>query len=192
MDNILKKFPIIKTKRLLLNELRENDIKDLYLIYSNKKVMKYMQAAAIKNLKDAENIYKSYKKMYRNKNGFRWGVRLQTNPNKLIGTFALHYYSKKNKRVEMGADLKPEYWNKGYSSEIVKKMINFAFEKLNIERLELRCLPENYPSKKIAEKFGFKYEGTLRNYVFVEGKGFLDESVYSLLKEEIFFDGFFN
>lgn len=63
-------------------------------------------------------------------------------------------------------------------------LINCVFDYLGVNRIELRCHPDNRGSVVIALKLGVRYEGTLRQYVSVPGKGLADESVNSLLSSE--------
>jgi ribosomal-protein-alanine N-acetyltransferase len=176
--------PTLITDRCIMKSITMNDLNEIHQIYSNKEVMDFMQRPPMKCIKEAESLILKWHNMLTEKNGFRWGVFLKSNPNKLIGTIALHYWNKNSNSIELGADLAKEYWNQGLAYEFTKPAIDFAFNELNINRIELRCHPKNIASTKIAKKFGFTYEGTLREYVFVEGNGYVDESVYSMLKYE--------
>jgi ribosomal-protein-alanine N-acetyltransferase len=53
-----------------------------------------------------------------------------------------------------------------------------------IERLQMQIHPENLASKRVAEKCGFKLEGTARGALFHRGKN-CDAEVYSLLRTEV-------
>ncbi len=184
MNQKLTNFPILESNRLLLKRITLEDSHSIFSIYSDIEAMKYMQRNAIKIIAEADNLINRWNASYQESNAFRWGVFLKNKPNKLIGTVALHYWNKGSNSIELGADLIKEEWGKGYAKEFTSLIIEYAFNVLNINRLELRCDPRNLASVKIAEKFAFTYEGTLREYVFVEGKGYLDESVYSLLFRE--------
>ena len=104
----------------------------------------------------------------------------------LMGTVAIHYVDSINRRAELGADLFPCYWGAGIISRLVERLKEAAFKELGLHRLEIRCMPDNIASVRIALKAGFTFEGTLRDYVYIPGKGFTDESVYRLLAPEYF------
>jgi len=72
----------------------------------------------------------------------------------------------------------------GIINEVTALLINCVFDYLGVNRIELRCHPDNRGSVVIALKLGVRYEGTLRQYVSVPGKGLADESVNSLLSSE--------
>ena len=73
---------------------------------------------------------------------------------------------------------------KGYMSESLTLFVKHMFETVpNIIRLSLHTASNNIPSKKVAEKCGFTFEGTLRQAYFYRGKH-EDYDVYSLLRKE--------
>lgn len=178
-------FPVLETDRCHLVAPAEKDAADLFAIYGDESTMQYMQRPPVRSIIECCELITEWNENFQRQKSIRWAIKLKNNPTALIGTIALHYWSIHNRRVELGADINKLYWGKGISSEVTKEVIDFAFEKMDIHRLELRCDPRNTGSIVIAKKFGFVYEGTLRKHVFVEDKGFLDESVYSLLKEEL-------
>lgn len=183
-NNIFKPFPHLETERCILSSISEKDKNDIFKIYGDTEIMKYMQRNPIERIDEALELINFWNKLRNENKGIRWGVFLKAAPNILAGTITLQFWRKSAKSIELGADLHKEYWNKGYTTEFTKAAIDYAFNKLDINRVELRCNPKNIASNRIAEKFGFTFEGTLREYIFIEGKGFDDESVFSLLKQE--------
>lgn len=182
--NLFNPFPRLETERCILAAITEKDQRYVFKIYSDPEVMMYMQRNPLKRSDEAAELIQKWDKLLTDNKGIRWGVFLKTSPNILIGSIALQYWNKSSKSIELGADLRRDYWGKGLAFEFTKPAIDFAFEKLELNRVELRCNPQNMASKRIAEKFGFTFEGTLREYVYIDGKGYDDESVYSLLRSE--------
>ncbi|MEM8537398.1 MAG: GNAT family protein [Pseudomonadota bacterium] len=68
------------------------------------------------------------------------------------------------------------YWigerfcRKGYMREGLNAMAHYAFERLDLSRLEAACLPENEPSRKLLETCGFKNEGVAQSYLQISGR----------------------
>lgn len=181
---VFSNFPLMETIRCRLIEPRMHHAHDLYEIYGDPFTMRLMQSPPVNSIKDCENLIGCWREDFKNQKGIRWAITMKTDPDKLIGTIALHYWSKKNRKIELGADIKKNMWGRGISTEVTAKIIDFAFTKLDINRCELRCHPENAGSVRIAEKFGMKLEGILKEYVFVQGKGFVDEAVFALLRKD--------
>lgn len=76
-----------------------------------------------------------------------------------------------------------KYWGKGYGSEVTKLMVDYGFQTLGLNRIQLHVWSENIAGMKAYERAGFKQEGLLRQAMFHEGK-FCDFYVMSILREE--------
>jgi len=79
--------------------------------------------------------------------------------------------------------LRPEDRGKGYMSEALRIFSALLFESKPIERLQLCMFGGNAPSRRVAEKCGFQYEGTMRRGGLLHGK-WRDVELFSLLREE--------
>jgi len=86
----------------------------------------------------------------------------------------------------LGYVLAESYWGKGYTTEAAKRLIQYAFEELNIDLLSVYHYPHNIRSKRVIEKCGFHYEGTLRLASTIYNGNVYDSVCYSLTKEEYF------
>jgi ribosomal-protein-alanine N-acetyltransferase len=75
-----------------------------------------------------------------------------------IGINSIHPLHQK---AEVGFWLLPEYWGKGFIPEAGKLVVEYAFEKLKLHRLEALVETENEASKKVLQKLKFSYEGTM-------------------------------
>lgn len=100
-----------------------------------------------------------------------------------IGRCSIHSINKRDKRANVSLTIKEKFWGKGYGSEAVTFLTKLAFSKLKLHRLEYGVYSHNERSKKLAEKLGFKYEGTLRDAKKI-GNKYYDRLVYSKLKSE--------
>jgi [ribosomal protein S5]-alanine N-acetyltransferase len=63
-----------------------------------------------------------------------------------------------------------EYARQGYMLETVMALVDHAFRKLDLSRIEAGCLPENTASRALLEKAGFKYEGVAQSYLQIAGR----------------------
>ncbi|MCP6657804.1 GNAT family N-acetyltransferase, partial [Klebsiella pneumoniae] len=72
---------------------------------------------------------------------------------------------------------------KGYMSEALSLFSSFLFESKPIPRLQLTVVVGNESSRKVAEKCGYRYEGTLRKAAFLAGK-YVDLELFGLLPDE--------
>ena len=75
----------------------------------------------------------------------------------MIGT-ALIYYEEEVKSWEIGYNLGKEYWGKGYATEAMRKVIDFATRELGLTQVVGRYAKENPASGIVMKKLGFEYE----------------------------------
>ena len=101
-----------------------------------------------------------------------------------IGSTGFHGLNWVARRAEWGILIgDPEHWNQGYGREVARRMLQYAFEELNLNRVELRVNSANVAGVKAYEAAGFVREGTLRQAAWVEGHH-EDILVMSVLRQE--------
>ena len=79
--------------------------------------------------------------------------------------------------------LNSTYWGKGFGSEVTYLMVEYAFNTLNLNRIQLHVCAENSAAIKIYQKVGFNREGILRQAMYRQG-AFVDFWVMGFLKSE--------
>ena len=77
----------------------------------------------------------------------------------------------------------PDFARQGYMREALGLVVKFAFEQLDLSRIEAACLPENEPSRGVLEKVGFKYEGVAQSYLQIAGR-WRTHVLYARLRED--------
>jgi ribosomal-protein-alanine N-acetyltransferase len=75
------------------------------------------------------------------------------------------------------------YARQGYMSEAMQCMLSFAFEHLDLHRVEAACLPDNAASRALLRKSGFRQEGRARKYLRINGV-WQDHLTFAILREE--------
>jgi ribosomal-protein-serine acetyltransferase len=90
-----------------------------------------------------------------------------------------------NRRTEIGYWLVEKFRKKGIVTQSVKSLLKYAFEELDLNRVQIKAGTENIKSRRIPERLGFSFEGIEREGEYLNG-GFIDLAVYSLLKSEYF------
>lgn len=160
--------PIVNSDKERLAVLMNNQNVSMYM--SNRVPFPYSE-------KDAE----SFLELIKNSPGHHfYAVTLNS---ELIGGAGLHPQSlNHSKNIELGYWLGEQYWNKGYTTEVVTKMIEKAFSLPDINKIFARTFEGNIASEKVLLKNGFILEGTLKQNIFKNGK-YLDEKVFGLLRK---------
>ena len=101
----------------------------------------------------------------------------------LIGTCGFSSMDIYNNKAEIGYVLSHRYRGRGYMCEAVRKVLSIGFDTLGLRRIEARILVGNTPSEKLAMDVGMKYEGTLRNALFIKGE-YKSFSYYAITRED--------
>lgn len=178
-------FPELQTEYLVLREIQSEDREALFAIFSSPQVIRYYGQEKLENLEQADDMKVTFEKMFEEKRGVRWGIERKETSG-LIGTIGFHLWNAKHKRAEIGYELLPDFWGKGYASEVVAEIVKFGFQTMNLTRVGAVVFTENTASAKVLTKNKFKVEGVLRDYMYQSGRAH-DATVFSVLKSE--FDG---
>ena len=103
---------------------------------------------------------------------------------KFAGLIGFKCTDKLNKKTEIGYWLSECFQKKSIITESVKALCKFAYNDLDINRIQIKCAAGNISSKKIPKRLGFKLEGIEREGELLTGGKFTDLEVYSKLKNE--------
>ena len=175
-------FPVLGTERMQLVEITKEHAGNLYDILSKDEVTRMYGMDSLMGIEEAIQLIDSMEKSYSSSRGIRWGM-IDKAANRLIGTAGLNQLNKGSRRAEIGYELHPSYWGKGYASEAVKEILDYSFSTLGLFRIGAVTYPDNKASILLLKKFGFKKEGMLRGYLHQHGLSH-DAFVFSLLQPE--------
>lgn len=159
-----KPFPVlIINEQYVLREQSDDDTKPFFEYYSkDPDVTRYILATIPTTLEEALAEIQYCRNLFYHKRGIYWTLARRDN-NQIIGSVGL-YMNNHHHRAEICYDLAKAYWRQGVMNTVLPKVIDFAFEKLKVYRIEALTLQENAASIGILEKLGFVREGTLRKY----------------------------
>lgn len=85
--------------------------------------------------------------------------------------------------AEIGYWIGLPYWNRGYMTEAVRRVLTFGFAELKLKRIFAHCFTWNVGSTRVLQKAGMTHEGTLRQH-FMRFDEPQDTAVYGILREE--------
>lgn len=173
-------FPLLETERLILRELTKDDAEGIFACFSNDSVTRFYGQEKLQNIEQARGFIDFFSKNYNEKRGIRWGIERKETPG-IIGTIGFNAWSPKHKRAEIGYEIHPDQWRKGYSTEALDKVLSYGFDVLGLTRIGAVVFIENEASNNLLSKKGFQKEGILRAYMYQDGIAH-DTYVYSLLK----------
>ena len=172
--------PELSTSRLRLRPVRFEDSAAFFDIFSDVETMRYWSGHPIQSFSEAEEQTREEIKWTQTDTCLTWGMTLPDS-DQLIGKFTLFQYSQQNQRAEVGYIMNRRYWGNGYMSETMTCCFNYAFETLQLHRLEADTDPENAGSLALLNKFGFQREGFFADRWNVAGE-WKDSVMLGLLK----------
>lgn len=103
---------------------------------------------------------------------------------RVVGAIGLHTARLNRPLGEVGYWLRSDARGHGYMTEAGHAVIRFAFETVDLIRLELRAGVRNVPSQRVAERLGFRREGELRKGCPHPDGGY-DCYLYGLLRDDL-------
>lgn len=171
---------MLETERLKLRELTIDDAEAIFNCFSNHNVPRYYGQETLQTIEQAEKIIDFFSKNHNEKRGIRWGVEKKES---IIGTIGFNAWSSKHKRAEVGYEIHPDQWRRGYTSEALTKILSYGFEVMGLTRIGAVVFIDNDASNNLLTKIGFQKEGILRDYMYQNNIAH-DTYVYSLLKKE--------
>lgn len=101
----------------------------------------------------------------------------------LIGCIDLHQIDWSNANARVGYWLDKDHTGHGIMTRAVHLLVEYAFEALDLHRVEIHAALENHRSRRIAERLGFTMEGVLRQVQRLRGQ-YYDHALYALLRDD--------
>lgn len=178
---VLKDLPTLETERLILRKMILNDAEAVFAYASNSEVSRYTLWETHRSIEDSRAFLEFATQKYENGGEPDWGIVYRGN-GCLVGACGLVNWEAEHARAEVGFVLSREYWGRGLMSEAVRAILRFGFERMNLNRIEARCIAENAASARVMEKAGMVYEGTLRQREYIKG-AYRDIKLYAILKK---------
>jgi RimJ/RimL family protein N-acetyltransferase len=176
------RLPTLNGARVRLRWLTESDVDALYDVFSNAEVMRYWFRPPFETSEEARELLAAIERCFRDKSLFQWGIA-DVRDDRVIGTCTLSSVDARQLRAELGYALGREHWGKGIMREALDVLLPYAFETLDLRRLEADVDPRNAASIRSLEHLGFVREGYLRERWFVGGET-QDALFYGLLRRE--------
>lgn len=172
----------IKTRRLLLKPYSMENLEDYYSLMSNPIVWTYSTNIPHENILRSEQQLKEVLVRYGD-SCIGFNALFEKSENVYIGEAGILSLNRVADRCVIGYNLLPDYWGKGYATEISKSLIEYAFDELQVERVEALALKSNIASCKVLEKSGMYLDGLLRHFAKIRGK-YEDVCYYSIITSD--------
>lgn len=134
-----------------------------------------------KSMADSRVFIEGTKKQFAAGNGFQVGIFYQ---NELAGVAGFHAVDWNHQNAEIGYWLGEGFQGYGLMTKTCRALIDHAFRKWELNRVQIRCAVGNTRSCAIPERLGFTKEGCIRKVEKLKGGHFASHNVYGILKSE--------
>jgi len=172
----------LETPRLVLRAFRHADAADLFAVFANPQVFRYIPVGGWKHVDEAhQRIARDIDKMAAG-DYIRLAVERRED-SRVLGEVLLFNFAKESRRAELGYALARAAWGMGYASEALVPLVDYGFEHLDLNRIEAVINPVNTASARVLGRLGFQHEGTQRER-YVERGETSDGALYGLLRRE--------
>ena len=173
--------PTLHTPRLRLRRFDGGDADALFALHSNAQVLRYWDAPPWSEPGRAERFIAACRQLEEGT-----GARLaldRVSDGAFIGWCSLTRWNPDHHSAAMGYCLDDAAWGHGYATEAAHALLRWAFDTLDLNRVQAETDTRNAASARVLEKLGFVREGTLREDCVVNGD-VSDSWVYGLLRRE--------
>jgi RimJ/RimL family protein N-acetyltransferase len=151
-------FPNISTNRLTLRQLKIEDENEIFFMRSDEGMLEFIDIPKAKNLEDVRAYIQMINKGIEENKWVFWGIALNENIDKLIGTICLWNISIEENKAEIGYVLHPDFQGKGIMQESSEKVIEYGFKTMNLNLIDAHLHSKNKKSLKLLERNHFVFE----------------------------------
>ena len=174
--------PTLHTARLRLRPFNDSDANNLFALHSNAYVLRYWDTPPWSERLRAEQFIATCREIAEAGTGTRLAVD-RVADGAFIGWCSLTGWNPDYRSASTGYCFDDAAWGQGFATEAARALLQWAFDTLEINRVQAETDTRNLASARVLEKLGFTREGTLREDCVVNGE-VSDSWVYGLIRRE--------
>ena len=174
---------VIETPRLTIRLVAQEDLPALLEVNADDVATRYLPYASWRGMDDAQAWFDRATGRLEKREAAQFVMVLRES-GRCIGSCLLFKFDEPSARAEVGYVLGREHWGHGYMFEAMKALVDFAFDRLGLRRLEAEIDPRNMASSRLLERLGFAKEGHLRERWDSKGE-ISDSGLYGLLRSDV-------
>lgn len=194
---------LLRSSRTILRPIVLKDAEDVFQFRGDYEVVKYNSGVVFESLDQAKELILSMLEDYDQKKSVRWGITVpsasssssstqesDTTPTALIplslpirGMVGFNYWHRGDHRASVGLELHRDYWGQGLMTEALTEVIQFGFDKMQLNRIEADVSVYHEKSLALLKRLFFVIEGVEREQYYENGT-YHDLVKLSLLKKD--------
>ena len=155
-------FPTITTPRLVLRQLQDDDVHELFALRTDERVNRFLDRPLPESLNDVREFIAKLNQITHNNEGLYW-VITRKNEDKLLGTIGLRNFGQEQGQAEIGYELHPDQQGQGFMHEAITNVLAYGFGRVGLQAIIADTDPGNLRSIQILERHGFVKTNGLEN-----------------------------
>ncbi len=174
---------ILTTKRLVLREFEEEDWQAVLAYQSHPLYLRY-NPWTHRTEQDVRAFVQMFLAQREDRPRTKFQLAITLAPGgQLIGNAGIRTKTPDALEADIGYELDPSHWGRGYATEAAQALLAFGFRELKLHRVWAWCIAENTASAHVLEKIGMRQEGHLRENEWMKGRWW-DTLLYAILERE--------
>lgn len=155
LKRVFLPFPVLTTERLTLRQLGTNDDSEIFALRSDSEVNQYLGRQQSRSIDEAREFISKISESIAKNESVYWAITMGDN-NVLVGTICLFNFSDGDDKCEIGYELLPEFQRQGIMREAAEKVIDYAFNIVDVKIIEASFHIDNLQSVSLLRKLLFK------------------------------------
>lgn len=168
------------SNRLILRRFFQDDAREIFEGFRNQKEFLYYTNKKAITLEEQIKSLEDINEKYCDKNYYNWLITLK-DTKQIVGAINLNV-NLKNDSVMFNYAIDNRFTKKGYMTEALKSVKDFAFNQMKIHRFEGGCVVTNIASKRVMEKCELIQEGILKDYIKLSD-GYHDMFMFGIIND---------
>jgi RimJ/RimL family protein N-acetyltransferase len=171
------------TERLILREFNESDWPEVLAYQSDPRYLRYYEwtERTPEAAREFVRVFLAQQQEHPRLK-FQLAITLRSD-GRLIGNCGLRLASADAREGDLGYELSPQYWGRGYATEAARAIVDFGYGELRLHRIWSWCIAENVASARVLDKLGMRLEGRLREKEYFKGQWW-DTLLFAVLEHE--------
>jgi [ribosomal protein S5]-alanine N-acetyltransferase len=174
---------ILRTPRLILRELVAEDWQATYAYQQDARYLRFYDRDGV-----TPRLVQAFVYTCITWQGEEPRVRAQlaitlAETGELIGNVGVRREKPGDLMADMGYELAPEHWGRGYATEAARAMVDWGFGDCGLERIHAHCIADNEASARVLHKVGLRQEARLRDHQWFKGR-FWDVVLFGMMRGE--------
>ena len=178
--SVFDSFPVLKTRRLSLRKIDQDDAESIYNMRANEAVNRFIARESMFSTDSAVSLVTKTNDAFTNKQGIGWAGVLR-NQKTIIGTCGFNTIDYPNLRAEIGGEMSADFWGKHLALEATNAIVKFGFEHMLLHSIEAKVNPNNRGAIHLLKHLGFEQEALFKDRIYFNN-AFHDMALYTVFE----------